>query len=467
MNVIRYAGLQYEHDDSLTHLWHVEREGIHYLLYFKGGGTLSYDAKSAGTEVEISAAFDKEVERQGSGTYHNEVWEVVSETIDEDSARYLKIFDHPTFGIDWEKVSGSISDEDQFCDMLEKQIKSWKGTAHSLPVSKHPYWPTFHEMVKDAVTNEFGTSIRLYRGIHGEQAIPILAGEPTKNRGVSSWTSDLQSARVYAAGKTKHGDKDWVVIQRNFSPEEIALAPVTLDGPCENPDILMRLMYDVEHYGDEFIVSLRELVPGDYKIAAKPRGKVAESTLREYVRELLIELALPSMQWVDTDLGSIDPEVLDRIWDMYTNTYLSMGMDLSASSAAGLKKYKGVFLIDVDTPPDGVPDAFIIYKPTTFGNKMALLGTCQEERCLGKREAKSAVVSKMFDLLNGGGFFIEAGEKIEEILRSSSVPPVCDEEKIKEFLGPKFIRFLDDCYYERKLAMATAIVTKRIYGSFA
>ena len=188
--------------------------------------------------------------------------------------------------------------------------------------------------------------------------------------------------------------------------------------------------------------------------------------LREYVREMLAELALPAMQWVDTDLGSLDAEALDRIWDMYTKTYLSMGMDLSASSAAGLKKYKSVFLIDVDTPPDGVPDAFIIYKPTPFGNKLALLGTCQEEKCLSKSAAKSAVVNKMFGLLNAGGFFIEAGEKIEDILRSSGVSPVCDEEKIKEFLGPKFVRFLDDCYYERKLAMASAIVTKRIYGSF-
>ena len=289
MNVVRYAGLQYEHDDSLTHLWHVEREGIHYLLYFKGGGTLSYDAKSAGTEAEISVAFDKEIARQESGTYHNEVWTVVTETMDSKAKRTLDIFEHPTWGVDWAKIGGSISDEAQFCDMLERQVDTWKGTAHSLPVAKHPYWPTFHEMVKDAVADEFGSSVRLYRGIHGEQAISILNGEPVKNRAVSSWTSDLQGARVYAAGKTKHGGKDWVVIQRNFSPEEIALAPVTLDGPCENPDILMRLMYDVEHSGDEFIVSLRELVPGDYKIAAKPRGKVAESTLRTCIRKMLSE----------------------------------------------------------------------------------------------------------------------------------------------------------------------------------
>jgi hypothetical protein len=188
--------------------------------------------------------------------------------------------------------------------------------------------------------------------------------------------------------------------------------------------------------------------------------------LREYIRELLTEQSLPSMQWVDTNIGSLEPEVLNRIWSMYTNTYLSMGMDLSAESAGGLAKYKSVFLIDVDTPPDGMADAFIIYKPTAFGNKIALLGTCQKEQCLGKHAAKSAVVQKMFQLLNSGGFFIEAGEKIEQILRSSSVPPVCDEEKIIEFLGPKFIRFLDDCYYERRLAMASATVTKRIYGSF-
>jgi len=188
--------------------------------------------------------------------------------------------------------------------------------------------------------------------------------------------------------------------------------------------------------------------------------------LREYISEILTELSLPSMQWVDMDVGSLEPEVLDRIWSMYTNTYLSLGMDLSAASAGGLAKYKGVFLIDVDTPPDGIPDAFIIYKPTAFGNKIALLGTCQEELCLNKSAAKSAVVRKMFDLLNSGGFFIEAGEKIEEILSSSGVPPVCDEEAIKAFLGPKFVMFLDDCYYQRRLKMASAIVTKRIYGSF-
>ena len=188
--------------------------------------------------------------------------------------------------------------------------------------------------------------------------------------------------------------------------------------------------------------------------------------IREYIRELLAEQPSSGARWVEREITSLEPAVLDRVWMMYTNTYLSMGMDLSAQTAAGLMKYKGIFLIDVDSPPDGIPDAFIIYKPTDYGNKIALLGTCQEEMCFDKHAAKSAVVKKMLSLLKGGGFFIEAGEKIEDILRTSDVPPVCDQKKIKKFLGKKFVRFLDDCYYQRGLAMASAIVTKRIYGSF-
>ena len=188
--------------------------------------------------------------------------------------------------------------------------------------------------------------------------------------------------------------------------------------------------------------------------------------LLENWRRYISEVNLSEGEWVDVDLADLTTPELNRIWTMYTNTYLNAGLDFSAADAQGLKKYKATFLIDVDTPPDGIADAFIIYKPTPFGNKMSLLGTCQEEDCNAKRDAKRAMVGKMFDLLGSGGFFIEAGMRLEEMLRDSSAPHICDEEKIKEFLGDKFVRFLDDCYYERKLAMADPIVVKRIYGDF-
>ena len=295
MKIIRYAGLEYKHSSKPTHLYHVERDGLHYLLYYKGGGSLSYDAIMTGTPAEVDAAFDQKLEFMGSGAYHSENWNVATETPDTNAEKILGIFEHPTFGINWEKVSGGQSSEDQFCDMLSRQVKEWKGTAHALSVAKHPYWPRFHAMVKDAVIKEYGSSIRLYRGIRGEQASTILDGIPSKNRRATAWTSDLSSARVYAAGKTKRGNIDWVVVRRNFSPEEILLAPVELEGPCDNPDILMMLMRDVEHYGDEFIVDLPEFIPGDFKIAAKPRGiKMREGLLREYIGELLLTEYTPA-----------------------------------------------------------------------------------------------------------------------------------------------------------------------------
>ena len=172
-------------------------------------------------------------------------------------------------------------------------------------------------------------------------------------------------------------------------------------------------------------------------------------------------------EWSDIALSDLTPDELERVWTMYSNTYLNMGLDLSVSSAEGLRsKYRGVFLIDVDNPPDGIADAFLVYKPTRFGNKIALLGTCQVEKCRAKRDAAKAVVDKMFGLLKQGGYFVEAGMKIEEILRNSDVPYVCDEEAIRAFTGEKFVEMLGDCYYKRKLAMAAPIVTKRIYGSF-
>ena len=286
MNVLRYAKLVDGDTSDSTHLYHVERPEGHFLLYFQGGSSLSYDAKATGDETEVARAFDQDLANLESGTYHNETWEVESETFDAEAEKRLKIFDHPTWGIKWGQVGGAPTDEAQFCDMLEKQIREWKGSTHGMPVASHPYWPTFHAMVMEAVTEQYGDPVRLYRGIHGDQAADILSGEPVSMYRFSAWTSDLSSARVYAAGKTKRGNLDWVVVQRDFSPSEIMFAPVAFSGPCEQPDILMELMHDVEHYGDEFIVSLPKLVPGDYKVAAKPKG-MRERALREYVRALL------------------------------------------------------------------------------------------------------------------------------------------------------------------------------------
>lgn len=78
--------------------------------------------------------------------------------------------------------------------------------------------------------------------------------------------------------------------------------------------------------------------------------------------------------WIDINLTELDDIIGSYIWDMYKNTYLNQKLDLSAKNWTEMKrKYKATFLIDIDN--DQIPDAFIIYKTTKFGNKLALMAT--------------------------------------------------------------------------------------------
>jgi hypothetical protein len=174
--------------------------------------------------------------------------------------------------------------------------------------------------------------------------------------------------------------------------------------------------------------------------------------------EILSELEIPSNKWVDYDLKKVDKSGMDNIWDMYKTSYLKQGMDLSANSASEMQtKYKAVRLKDIDN--DNIPDAFIIYKPTRFGNKIALLATN------GKIEAKRDLVKQAITLCKTTGWFIEASAKMEEIMKASGAPVVTDEKKIIDILGnDKAPEFIGDGYYTRTLSKVNKRIVKRLYG---
>jgi hypothetical protein len=171
------------------------------------------------------------------------------------------------------------------------------------------------------------------------------------------------------------------------------------------------------------------------------------------------EMSIPSGKWVDMDLSRIDKEGMDNIWKMYSDTYGKAGMDFSANDANELKtKYKATCLKDIDN--DNIADAFIIYKETAYGNKIALLGTND------KKEAKRDLIKKVIDLLNTKGWFIEASLKMEEILSSSKVPVIDDEKVIMDIVGKdKKPEMGKNGYYTRFLSKASKRIEKRMYGS--
>lgn len=186
--------------------------------------------------------------------------------------------------------------------------------------------------------------------------------------------------------------------------------------------------------------------------AGRPVNKMIRLT------NILSELEIPSNKWVDLDLNKIDDEGMKQIWQMYVTTYLNAGMDLSANSWKEMQsKYKATALKDVDS--DHIPDAFIIYKVTSFGNKIALLGTNN------KKNAKSDVVHKVIDLCKTSGWFIEASLKMEDIMKASGAPVVRDEKKIQAIVGAaKQVQFIGDGYYTRSLSKVDKRITKRLYG---
>jgi hypothetical protein len=176
------------------------------------------------------------------------------------------------------------------------------------------------------------------------------------------------------------------------------------------------------------------------------------------LNDILKEFEIPSGEWINYDLQKVDKDGMDIIWDMYKSSYLKQGMDLSANSAGEMQsKYKAVRLKDIDN--DNVPDEFIIYKVTKFGNKIALLATN------GKPEAKRDLVKQTIKLTKTAGWFIEASLKMEEILSSAGAPFVTDENKIIDIIGKdKEPQFIGNGYYTRSLSKVSKRITKRIYG---
>ena len=59
---------------------------------------------------------------------------------------------------------------------------------------------------------------------------------------------------------------------------------------------------------------------------------------------------------------------------------------------------------------------------------------------------------------------LEASKKMETIMKAKGAPVVKDEQKVRSLVGSKFLKWLGDGYYERKLKKGGKVV-KRMYGS--
>lgn len=165
-------------------------------------------------------------------------------------------------------------------------------------------------------------------------------------------------------------------------------------------------------------------------------------------------LALEPKHWLLTKPQRLEEDQKQRVWDLYSGTYGSIGLSATSLSAF-LAEYELLWVQDVDG--DNTIDAFIAYKRTPFGNKIVFTGTD------GTSVAKRAMLAHRIALLKRSGWYTEASHKIAEITEAAGVPKVMDEAVVRAVLR-KDIEWLGDGRYIRQIG-SLGRVPKALYGN--
>jgi len=173
-------------------------------------------------------------------------------------------------------------------------------------------------------------------------------------------------------------------------------------------------------------------------------------------RELSEEIRLKKKTWQIVKFNQLESEMKDKLWKMYKATYAKIGLHIPDMKKL-TSKYKVSWIIDIDI--DDQPDAFIIYKEMSVGNKLALLGSD------GTPVAKKVLVIKSVELLKTSGWYVEASHKIADIFAAKGVGIEKDFETIKKAVGKSDVEMTDkdDGSYTRQIG-SLGRIEKKLFG---
>ena len=169
-------------------------------------------------------------------------------------------------------------------------------------------------------------------------------------------------------------------------------------------------------------------------------------------------MKLPKKSWVSIKLSKLERKILLRLFKLYTISYKEIG--LSIDSISKLKeKYKITMLIDIDKDPE--PDAFIIYRITKYGNKLALMGSD------GTRKSKDVLISKSIKLLKSRYWYAEGSHAVAHLFKKNNIKPITKQKDVEIILKGKNIVWLNDNgKYRRKIHGLKKPVVKQLFGKY-
>lgn len=252
--IVEFSRLE-GHYPSVAELFHIERDGRHYLLNYEQASGTSYDLLQSGSRSQISQAFKGMQDRYEKV---NDLKEVSSK-IDAQGRNHLKFLLDKTWGVELKEKKDDAVAQD-FNKQLDREVRNWRGSFSKdvqgkLKISfvRHPYYPEFRKQFLDALQKEFGGRLTLYRGVYGDNATEAVRNGKLKVHRFSSWSSDKSIARDVARQWRK--GKSYAIVKATFSPNQVLLGAVDLKDYVDPKALL-------DFYREkEFVIQSRGSVP--------------------------------------------------------------------------------------------------------------------------------------------------------------------------------------------------------------
>lgn len=132
-----------------------------------------------------------------------------------------------------------------------------------------------------------------------------------------------------------------------------------------------------------------------------------------------------SQQWRVSDPDESDPDQTERIWDIYSLSYGSIGSQVGDPKEL-FSNFDLMFYKDVDG--DSTIDSVLTFKRTHAGRKIVFLVSD------GSSQGKRAMISKLADLLGKVGWYIEISGRPVQIMLSMGLRPIVDEQVVRDVL---------------------------------
>lgn len=118
-------------------------------------------------------------------------------------------------------------------------------------------------------------------------------------------------------------------------------------------------------------------------------------------------------------------------------------------------------VIDWDKDPD--IDSCIFYRDprpgeTWSGEKIQGIGHDSQ------RQSKDKAISKLVDLLNRSGWWIESSDALRHVIKKNGLVPLTDEEFLKKLFGDPELKMISPGEYQRHLPDGTTI-EESVFGN--